>query len=781
METFLHQLSTILTTSPGNLTVHLILAFSIMMAFQAVFLVQHTRFTPVNGRLVLGLSALLAGQLALFFSSAMVWQGIADSQSFLPPLDRAVTAWSLVWIVWLWTSSLRPRMSDAVTGLFTLVVCLYLLFSLSIWVGQNQGVSFNHTLLDWGWGAFSSIILLVGFVFILIEKPPAWGTGLAIVLVNLAGFAAHFLFVSPLGEFSAAVRLAQMATFPLLTHLAIQLTLAGIAGPAAVDSQGQDPKLLVTWLQVAVNRNRFERVGPALTRAIAQTLHADLCFLIPYPTDERLNFVCGYERSQDETLADTRIEQSRLPALSGAVLRGRALRLGAGGDITEDLQSLAAAFELKETGSVLAVPLIDGEKVWGSLLLMSPYTQTMWGTTEQNYLAASSDRIVQILEAPNQPVHGPADSNVESLLDENRWLRQQLVQLEEERDRLTGSLTELKEDSAQGPQIDSLLALQQESQLNIQQLQEDNDRLQSALDVIQNLSLPGSADAAKHLEGELRQALEECAYLQNALASANSKILALENGGDSGAVLSLDDKELILSTLEELRQPVTSILGYTDILMSESIGPLGNLQHKFMERVRAANGRMRYLIGELIRILLSGNGDFDLDPVSVDVMDVIDAVITQTRDQISEKDITLQLELPENLPLLHADRDAVEQIVQQLMHNAGSVTPEKGVIRLHAHEESSEGGRFLLLQVTDSGGGIADDDLHRVFWRHFRADSPTIPGMGDHGIGLSIARALVEAHGGRIWVESQAGQSTTYNVLLPFRTHPPEKKANELE
>jgi len=84
-------------------------------------------------------------------------------------------------------------------------------------------------------------------------------------------------------------------------------------------------------------------------------------------------------------------------------------------------------------------------------------------------------------------------------------------------------------------------------------------------------------------------------------------------------------------------------------------------------------------------------------------------------------------------------------------------------------DDQSTSQPYLLFQITDSGGGIDPADLPRVFSRRYRADNPLVQGVGDTGVGLSIAKTLTEAHGGRIWVESEPGKTTTFSVLLPVR------------
>jgi signal transduction histidine kinase len=165
-----------------------------------------------------------------------------------------------------------------------------------------------------------------------------------------------------------------------------------------------------------------------------------------------------------------------------------------------------------------------------------------------------------------------------------------------------------------------------------------------------------------------------------------------------------------------------------------------------------------------------GEGPLEILPQPVELATVIDGAVADTSAQLREKNIALRVDLPEEMPEINADRDAIQQIVLHLLQNAGAATPPEGTITLRAHIQKEDKDDYLLLQVSDTGGGIRAEDLPRVFTRRYRADLPLIEGLGDTGVGLSIAKALVEAHGGRIWVDSQMGESTTFSVLLPI--HP---------
>ena len=110
----------------------------------------------------------------------------------------------------------------------------------------------------------------------------------------------------------------------------------------------------------------------------------------------------------------------------------------------------------------------------------------------------------------------------------------------------------------------------------------------------------------------------------------------------------------------------------------------------------------------------------------------------------------------------------MQQILIHLLQNVGAATPVEGTIKLKVQTTTDDGKDYVLIQVTDSGGGIPEADLSRVFTRLYRADNVLIQGVGDTGVGLSIAKTLTEAQHGRIWVESQPGAGATFSVLLPL-------------
>ncbi len=314
--------------------------------------------------------------------------------------------------------------------------------------------------------------------------------------------------------------------------------------------------------------------------------------------------------------------------------------------------------------------------------------------------------------------------------------------------------------SQQQSQVESLAALQvaqEEAQKAIEQLKAENEQLRIAG------AEPSAAD--DQMERELRQTLEEMAHMQNALADANIKILELEKR--PAAPITTEQVEVIASISQELRQPMSSIIGYTDLLMGESVGVLGALQRKFIERIKASTERIGGLVDDLIQTTNLETGKMEFKPQPIDLNLIIDNAMAYTSTQIREKNITLRLDLTSTAPRIQTDRDALQQILIHLLQNATSATQTEGNITLRVQMEDKDDKHFLSIQVTDNGGGIASEDIPRVFARRYRAEHSLIQGVGDTGVGLSIAKALIEAQNGRIWVETEAGVGSTFSVLMP--------------
>ena len=265
--------------------------------------------------------------------------------------------------------------------------------------------------------------------------------------------------------------------------------------------------------------------------------------------------------------------------------------------------------------------------------------------------------------------------------------------------------------------------------------------------------------------GSLTMMIQELTGQREAL---QTRIAELENHYQP------DNPELLLSLVQEFRTPMTSIIGYVDLLLSESAGILGEMQRKFLLRVETNVARLEAMLNDLIKVTELDTGSYVFKPAPIDIITMIEDSITHFSNQLREKDIIINLKMQENIPPISVDRDALNQTLGQLLTNAYLVSPPGAEITLTAFTQvTSLNGMdqqdCLYVSVEDRGGGISPDDEQRVFSRKYKAENPLIQGLGDTGVGLSIAKALIEAQHGRLWLETQEDVGSKFAFLLPLQ------------
>ena len=768
MSAFIQLILAQLTVPPGDLIYYIVLAFVIASALQSAF--NHWRASefPQAKRAFVGLGILLGAQILMFFFSGLGWQELIDPKAILPPTDRAFLAFGIIWVVWLYAFPEPNRKADAAATLLSMFIITALGLSLISWQNQianpaTATLSYNLTIDDFVWQVGSLLLTLLGMAVLFIRKPDGMWYGIIIMVLGFLGHASQILLQLE-GDYSGIVRLAYMAAFPILLTLPQRFAIiTPVEASAPVkpttlrhDTIGRperrrystDPKTFHALLAVAAENNST-KMSQAITRAIAQTMLADLCFMI-YLTDNNNQMVIagGYDLIREDSLDGGSLTKNSIPMLANSIQRGRPLRLPAS-STSADIKGLGDILGLTNPGHLLYVPILSQEKeTLGGILLLSPYSDRTWSAEDQAFLANIASSLVPIIQR---------NQRITKLEAQSDMARAQVSELEQRiRDlntQVEASHTEVEK--FRSTDIASLRAAQEESQNIIAQLQQENAELRSGK------NLP-SAQAEK----ELKATLQEMARLQKKLAETDIKLHELEKG--KIATRNTEQAEVIASISQELRQPLSSIVGYTDLLLGESVGILGALQRKFVDRIKSSTERIRSLTDDMIQITTLATDLGELKPEAVDLNAIIDNAMSYTSSQIREKNISIHLEVPKSLSSIHADREALQQILIHLLQNAGAATPFEGTIKLKVQTTTEEGKEYILIQVADKGGGIASEDLSRVFTRLYRADNVLIQGVGDTGVGLSIAKTLTEAQQGRIWVESEMGQGATFSVLLPL-------------
>jgi len=213
----------------------------------------------------------------------------------------------------------------------------------------------------------------------------------------------------------------------------------------------------------------------------------------------------------------------------------------------------------------------------------------------------------------------------------------------------------------------------------------------------------------------------------------------------------------------ELKTPLTSMMGYTALLLEGQGGPLAQRQREWLGVIRDNADRLVTLIDDLLDMARIEAGKIELQRTPLDLVPLIQEVARVLRPQLEGKGQWLTLDLAKALPAVVGDADRVRQILTNLLSNALKYTPPGGRITITARRDAG----CVRVAVQDTGIGLAPEDQAQLFTPFFRAQNDATQGVGGTGLGLAITQALVELHGGAITVTSVPGQGSTFSFTLP--------------
>jgi signal transduction histidine kinase/putative methionine-R-sulfoxide reductase with GAF domain len=230
--------------------------------------------------------------------------------------------------------------------------------------------------------------------------------------------------------------------------------------------------------------------------------------------------------------------------------------------------------------------------------------------------------------------------------------------------------------------------------------------------------------------------------------------------------------EFVSYVAHELKNPMTSIKGYTELLSAGAVGPINEMQTNFLGTIRSNVERMSTLVSDLNDNAKIEAGRLRLDYKAVEVSEAVDEVVRSTRRQVEDKKQELQLDIPDTLPPIWADQTRVGQIMTNLVSNAHKYTPEGGKIIVGAEATANRwdpGGaaKVVHIWVKDNGIGISAEDQPKIFGKFFRSEDQKAREVPGSGLGLNITKSLAEMQGGKIWFESEYRKGTTFHYTVP--------------
>lgn len=258
----------------------------------------------------------------------------------------------------------------------------------------------------------------------------------------------------------------------------------------------------------------------------------------------------------------------------------------------------------------------------------------------------------------------------------------------------------------------------------------------------------------------VQQALQKLDILSNQMFTNQKKLL------DELHLVQQEKNKFVSVVTHELRLPMTSIKGYTDLLRQGVVGPVNEQQLGFLDTIRNNVDRMSALLSDLSDLSRIDTGGMKLEIAPIELQDALDSVLQNLQPLWKIKEQTVKVELSNQLPKISADFNRLVQVITYLLHNAIMYTPVGGTIIIRAFSELGQ----LRFEVVDNGIGIKPEDQANIFSPFFRSDDVNVRDQFGWGLSLNVTTKLIQIMNGSIGVYSELGAGSTFWFTLPLHT-----------
>ncbi|HSM24397.1 MAG TPA: ATP-binding protein [Anaerolineaceae bacterium] len=264
-------------------------------------------------------------------------------------------------------------------------------------------------------------------------------------------------------------------------------------------------------------------------------------------------------------------------------------------------------------------------------------------------------------------------------------------------------------------------------------------------------------------EGEYEERLKIPGSLQSDQVDELDQLaLSFNQMADKLEKTEIMRRQLIGDVTHELRTPLTAVKAYLEGLIDGVL----TADPETYQQIHTEINRLQGLVNDLQELSQVESGAFQLEFTAISPSTIIETIQRNFEHQFEEKNLQLEIEIEPHLPKIHIDKDRIIQVLTNLVGNAMQYTPSGGKVLIKVFRENSN----LLFSVSDTGIGISAEQLPNIFNRFYRTDKSRTRASGGSGIGLTIAKALVKAHHGRIWAESDGeGKGSTFSFLIPIQ------------
>jgi signal transduction histidine kinase len=271
---------------------------------------------------------------------------------------------------------------------------------------------------------------------------------------------------------------------------------------------------------------------------------------------------------------------------------------------------------------------------------------------------------------------------------------------------------------------------------------------------------------------DLDQAVtEQIIQLRSALQAANrtlerrveERTAELQKALERVSELSQLKANFVSNISHELRTPLTHVKGYIELLVSESLGTITEEQRHALQVSQQSAGRLETLIDDLIMFALASRGELSIKQENVDIQRLVNLAVKSSANKAQERGVSLNAIVDEDLPPAQADMQKIAWVLNQLVDNGVKFTPSNGRVVVNVKRE---GENLIIVSVTDTGIGIPSTHLEEIFEPFHQLDGSTTRRYGGTGLGLSLVRQIIEAHGSMLEVQSIEGRGSTFKFPL---------------
>lgn len=264
---------------------------------------------------------------------------------------------------------------------------------------------------------------------------------------------------------------------------------------------------------------------------------------------------------------------------------------------------------------------------------------------------------------------------------------------------------------------------------------------------------------------------EQIIQLRSALQTANRNLehrvqertAELQKALERLSELAQMKANFISNVSHELRTPLTHVKGYLELMVTGSLGPVSDEQQHALAVSQKSTARLETMIDDLIMFSLTSKGELSIKHGSVDIRRLANLAVKSAVEKASDRDVTVHAVAEEDVPLVQADSQKIAWVLSQLLDNGIKFTPAGGRVVLNIKPES---GNLVMISVVDTGIGIPSSRLEEIFEPFHQLDASSTRRFGGAGLGLSLVRQIVEAHGSMMDVQSTEGHGTTIRFPL---------------